>query len=428
MKRISLFFATLAVVACKNPSTERVTGDDASAVLGQPSASSVSAPASATVAPPTTPTRVAKIEPNLLDIVPSKVAVSSAVQNPRDFPEHIVDGRLDTAWNGKTGDLVGGWIAFRVPKDAKVRRIELIVGYDKVKGDVDLFTANHRIKSVTVSRDGKKVLDHTFDTSKRALQAIDIDGPGGDYQIKVTATEPGTNPKWKELVVSELRVVGDPGKARSSGKDPVRVSVGGLDKEPDEIQVDVIPATEIVGPAADLAAVCSTWLRSLDATKKEREETAKNHELTLGGPSCKDVPLKMRAPFTGDATFKAVHAVRLSDGLSSRTQLVVDTPKGSFLLPISWAWDDPLDPGCPSIVRMYALRAARIENGHFLAVLDGDRTSFNEEGKPFPIAMTGVAWCKDGGSKPSCKHFDPQFHSPILGSFAIAPDGTLRMQ
>lgn len=428
MKRFLSVFAALAVVSCKNPSTERVTGDDAAGGPGKPAASTVSAPASASVAPPTAPTRVAKIEPNLLDIVPSKVAVSSAVQNPRDFPEHLVDGRLDTAWNSKTGDLVGGWIAFRVPKDAKVRRVEMIVGYDKVKGDVDLFTANHRVKSVTLSRDGKKVLDHTFDTNKRALQAINVDGPGGDYEIKVTATEPGTNKTWKELVVSELRVVGDPGKVKSSGKDPVRVSVGGLDKEPEPLQVDVIPPAEIVGPVADLAVVCSTWLRSLDATKKEREDTAKNHELTLGGPSCKETPLKMRAPFAGDASFTAVHAVRLYDGITSWSQLVVQTPKGMFTFPIRWDHDDPLDPGCPSIVRMYSLRAVRIENGHLVAVLDGGRTSFNEEGLPYPIAMTGVAWCKDGASKPSCKQFDPQFQSPILGAFAIAPDGTLRMQ
>ena len=36
--------------------------------------------------------------PNLLDVVPAKLAVSSTVANPRDFPEHLVDGRADTAW------------------------------------------------------------------------------------------------------------------------------------------------------------------------------------------------------------------------------------------------------------------------------------------------------------------------------------------
>src|SRR5262249_51518785 len=38
-----------------------------------------------------------------------KITVSSRVDNPRDYPEHLVDGRPETAWNGKTGDL-NGWI------------------------------------------------------------------------------------------------------------------------------------------------------------------------------------------------------------------------------------------------------------------------------------------------------------------------------
>ena len=34
--------------------------------------------------------------PNLLALVPSKIAVSSTVDNPRDFPEHLMDGKLET--------------------------------------------------------------------------------------------------------------------------------------------------------------------------------------------------------------------------------------------------------------------------------------------------------------------------------------------
>jgi hypothetical protein len=56
----------------------------------------------------------------LLHATPALVAVSSRVDNPRDLPEFLVDGRAVTAWNGRTGDLVGGYMAFRVPADAVV--------------------------------------------------------------------------------------------------------------------------------------------------------------------------------------------------------------------------------------------------------------------------------------------------------------------
>src|SRR5689334_7769770 len=47
---------------------------------------------------------------DLLHHTAAAIAVSSNVDNPHDFPEHLVDGKRDTAWNGRTGDLVGAWI------------------------------------------------------------------------------------------------------------------------------------------------------------------------------------------------------------------------------------------------------------------------------------------------------------------------------
>src|SRR5262245_35308962 len=68
-------------------------------------------------------------EVELLHAVPAVVAVSSTVANQNDKPEHLVDGRLETAWNSRTGDLVGGWIAFRLPRDVTVKKIKLTAGY-----------------------------------------------------------------------------------------------------------------------------------------------------------------------------------------------------------------------------------------------------------------------------------------------------------
>lgn len=89
-----------------------------------------SSPAPPTPVPSTTASAPAA-DPvvDLLHTVMATVAVSSKVANPKDFPEHLVDGRADTAWNGGTGDL-NGFIAFRVPAASRVTRIELTVGFD----------------------------------------------------------------------------------------------------------------------------------------------------------------------------------------------------------------------------------------------------------------------------------------------------------
>jgi hypothetical protein len=131
---------------------------------------------------------------SLLAWTDSRVVVSSTVDNPRDFPEHLIDHDPSTAWNGKTGNLVGGFIGFRVPKEARVDRIRITCGFDKISGDnKDLFTANHRIKKVRITRDLELMKEVTLDTERRELQSIPIHGRGGDYKIEVLETVPGTN-------------------------------------------------------------------------------------------------------------------------------------------------------------------------------------------------------------------------------------------
>src|SRR5215470_14539881 len=88
----------------------------------------------------------------LLHQTDSAVGVSSTVLNGRDPPGHLVDGRLDTAWNSRTGDLVGAWIRFRVPEDAEVEEIRLTAGYAARHGRDDWFLMNPRITQVQVSR------------------------------------------------------------------------------------------------------------------------------------------------------------------------------------------------------------------------------------------------------------------------------------
>jgi hypothetical protein len=417
----------LFLLACKRSTPPPTpTAEDAAAPASPSTAATASSePKAGAMEARAMPDAKPKIEPNLLDLVPSVVAVSSAVQNPRDFPEHLVDGRIDTAWNSKTGDLVGGWIAFRVPADARVRRIEMTVGYDKVRGELDLFTANHRITKVAVSRNGKKLLEHAFDPERRTLQSIPIDGPGGDYRIEVLETKPGSKPQWRELVVSELRVIGDPGKARRTAGAPLRVVIGSLDAEPAKLDGYDWGDRYQIGPEPDLPKLCAAYLRSLDASKAEREQTAATHDLKLETPSCAEA--KLSVSFTGDGTYKRLRAVRVFDGMTASTRLVVELPRGHVMLPVWWSVDDPLDPGCPSIVRVRNLHAVRVENDHLVVVLGGYRSAYTDEGRYIDVSVPGVTWCKEAGGKITCKEYQPQFQGE-LGVFAIAPDGTLRKQ
>lgn len=217
MLRLVLFAAVLVGAACKKPSSPSI---DAAAL-------SSSAEATKKSAPPADPDPIV----DLLHTVESTVAVSSKVDNPHDYPEHLVDGKPETAWNGKTGDLKG-WIAFRVPKSAKVLRVEITAGFDKKATKGDLFTMNYRIKKVRISREGEVIKEATLDIDTRGLQRIDIDAPGGDFKVDVLETVPGTQKNWRELTVSELRVWGRAGGAPENRAHIPKMAIGSLDGAP----------------------------------------------------------------------------------------------------------------------------------------------------------------------------------------------------
>lgn len=145
---------------------------------------------------------------NLLAHRSTTINVGSTVANRAIKPEHLVDGKLDTAWNSKTGDLVGAWLVVRLPADAKVQSIKLTAGFTKVDPKLgDLFTENPRIKKLRITHD-KTVVEKELDIANRGLQEIAIAGGGGDYKIEVLAVEMGTKKDWRETCISELEVWG----------------------------------------------------------------------------------------------------------------------------------------------------------------------------------------------------------------------------
>jgi len=166
---------------------------------------------------------------NLLVTVPTTVAVSSTVANAKIKPSHLVDGDPTTAWNSRTGDLVGAWFAVRVPEDASVSSIKLTVGFTAIDPKLgDLFTQNPRIKKVRVSH-GITHRDLVLDPEQRGLQDVPITGGGGDYKVEVLEIVPGTKPGWRETCVSELEVWGIPGASTPAKPSHPLVRVGSLE-------------------------------------------------------------------------------------------------------------------------------------------------------------------------------------------------------
>lgn len=195
--------------------------------------------------------RAAEIE--LLHNTNAEVAVSSQVDNTRIRPMHLLDGDTRTAWNSRTGDLVGAWIAFRVPAEAHVTAIKLIVGNTGSGPEGDYFVLNHRIKRVRITREGTQLGEFALDPEQRGLQTIAIDQPGGAFRVEVLETVPGTRATWREICVSELEVWGSlpaPMKPRPRTFDVVSVGVGAL--RPPRLQLSAIQ-----GPFSDVADLCA---------------------------------------------------------------------------------------------------------------------------------------------------------------------------
>ena len=158
---------------------------------------------------------------DLLHAVPAVVVVSSALHGDPLQVRRLVDGDPTTAWNSESGDLVGAWIAFRVPADARVSAVAMTAGHLGRSRVHDLFTANHRIRRVRLVREGQVVAEGELDQERREVQVIPVDGAGGEWRIEVVEVQPGTQRTWRELCVGELRVLGHAPGEVLDGSTPV---------------------------------------------------------------------------------------------------------------------------------------------------------------------------------------------------------------
>ncbi|MDB4995463.1 MAG: hypothetical protein JWM74_2895 [Myxococcaceae bacterium] len=282
---------------------------------------------------------------NLLYTTPAVVAVSSKVDNPKDFPEHLIDGKPETAWNGKTGDLVGGWIAFRVPQDAHVNVIAMSAGFDKrSKTGDDLFSQNHRIARVRVSRNGAALKEVSFNLGKRTPQDIKVDAAGGDFKIEVLEVAPGTKAEWRELTVSELAVWGTRGATRLEGTHLPSVRVGGLDAVDAGADAGAAPASgkPTRGPFASLAAFCASheaeWKPRFAAEKDDYPGFIEGPYCTVSGEAL----LSEKAP----ARILEARVVVLTTHDARNQHVAIKTRRGWFITPAIVGTEELRNPGC----------------------------------------------------------------------------------
>jgi hypothetical protein len=218
---------------------------------------------------------------NLLASSPTTVAVSSTVDNAAIVPEHLVDGKLDTAWNSRTGDLQHAWVAFRVTRDAHVSTIKLTAGYAKRDKQGDLFTMNQRIKRVRVLRDGVQLAVHTLDVERRDLQDIAIDADGGDFTIEVVELVAGSKASWQEVAISELEVWGTVAKVVPSRP---TVRVGSLDVDCAKLLFPGLKANRIAADDLVLdtgATILSSELAACTVRHGNRGTPETNVEIAL---------------------------------------------------------------------------------------------------------------------------------------------------
>lgn len=222
--RTALVFV-LALVACKREHAGPAQATGSAQGSAQPHDAAVASIDAAAPSAPAGPV-------NLLAVIPVTMAVSSVVANPKISAYDLVDGSMDTAWNSKTGELVGAWIAFRMPPSTHVDHVELTAGFVSKGPEGDYFTLNPRIKKVAVWHDGVRLREVELDSNSRELQKVPVDANGGDYKIEVTAIEPGAKKTWRETCVSELRVMGTPAPGTKLGDYSPTIAVGSLDADP----------------------------------------------------------------------------------------------------------------------------------------------------------------------------------------------------
>lgn len=213
---------------------------------------------------------MADVPVNLLHHVPAAVIVSSAVRNSSDKPAHLVDGDMTTAWGSRTGDLTTASIVLFLPPKVQVQALALTSGFSQDRRGRDLFTQNHRVTAVSVYHNSEPLGRFPLDPNNRDLQQIPINRSGGYYRIEVAAVKAGSMPRWQEVCISELQVLGP--LPRGATKEPrLRPTVQVDSPVPEDFVQN--PRTAPSGPYGSIASFCRGWHGIIDRYFKSDPST-----------------------------------------------------------------------------------------------------------------------------------------------------------
>jgi hypothetical protein len=202
-----------AVMACKKPTptpTPSAPSQPTTTTVDAASAAAVTQPnvvVDPGVAPAPNGPIAAPIGEDLVRRLRLTVRASS-VTDPSTSADKMIDNDLATAWNSRTGDLVGAWFEVTVPAGVTVSSFAMTAGFTRQNGRNDLFLMNHRVERVRVSKDGVELGEFALNPDGRALQTFALLSGAGTYRFTISAERAGTRANWRELCVSEFVLYG----------------------------------------------------------------------------------------------------------------------------------------------------------------------------------------------------------------------------
>jgi hypothetical protein len=136
---------------------------------------------------------------------------------------------------------------------------------------------------------------------------------------------PGSNAKWKELVVSEFVVIGEPGSAPRVSPHVPRVRVGSLDALDARVVEDDGGVRLRSGPWPSIASYCADFVAAALERQKKRDEDPSYPCAEYAKPTCAATD---RVVLSGVAPFVSTQILVTSDGVERGRWVAVETSAG----------------------------------------------------------------------------------------------------